>query len=323
MVTNMGFYFTTMKEVRGGKFVWWADTNPTLKQNQLLGGDLLNPKKGFDHFYAGQLGKYVPGGGLSQDTEGITIFRAFKPTAASSGTTITLAATGWDDAPEEGMVIMVAPNALSETKVVPVYAFTSANPADTTDVWATGKVTILSQGDGKTKVQVTENSVDGWVGKKFVILTDDPDAATFYTLYEEDGTTEAGVKVKVGAQDGYGMANVENGGQSAKITGIVYDKDAQTFTVTVDTALTVTVDSILVEANGSAASASATPLVDYVNFWVVADTDLMPTEKFGINEGKYYMSGVSGCAAYIGRMQPLPAYILKQNKSLIDGVFEL
>lgn len=227
MVTNMGFYFTTMKEVRGGKFVWWADTNPTLKKNQLLGGDLLNPKKGFDHFYAGQLGKYVPGGGLSQDIEGITIFRAFKPTAASSGTTITLSATGWDDAPEDGMLIMVAP-------------------------------------------------------------------------------TEAATE-----------------GQSAKITAVAYDKEDEIFTVTVDTALTVLATDILVEAKGTAASAKATVLVDYVNFWVVADTDLLPTDGLGINDGKHYMSGVSGCAAYIGRMQPLPAYILKQNKSLIDGVFEL
>ena len=227
MVTNMGFYFTTQKEVRGGKFVWWADTNPTLKKGQLLGGDLLNPKKGFDHFYAGQLGKYVPGGGLSEDAEGITIFRAFKPTAASSGTTITLSATGWDDAPEEGMLIMVAP-------------------------------------------------------------------------------TEA-----------------STAGQSAKVTDVAYDKENEIFTVIIDTALTVTTDDILVEAKGAEASEEAAVLVDYVNFWVTADTDLLPTDSLGITDGKYYMSGVSGCAAYMGRIQPLPAYILKQNKSLIDGVFEL
>jgi len=228
MVTNLGFYFETQKEVRGGKFVWWGDTNPTLKKNQLLGGDLLNPKKGFDHFYAGQLGKYVPGGGLSEDTEGITIYRAFAPhVAATASTTIVLNATGWDDAPEEGMVIMVAPETATAT------------------------------------------------------------------------------------------------GQSAKITAVEYDKTAETFTITVDTALTVAATDILVEAKGTAASASATPLVDYVNMWILADEDLLPTDGFGIKNGHYYLSGVSGCAAYIGRMQPLTKYILAQNKSLIDGVFEL
>lgn len=228
MVTNLGFYFETQKEVRGGKFVWWGDTNPTLKKNQLLGGDLLNPKKGFDHFYAGQLGKYVPGGGLSEDQEGITIYRAFSPkAAASASTTIVLNATGWDDAPEVGMVIMVAP---------------------------------------------------------------------------DTATTE---------------------GQSAKITAVEYDKSEEKFTVTVDTALTVAATDILVEAKGNAASAEATPLVDYVNMWIQADEDLLPTDGFGIKNGHYYLSGVSGCAAYIGRMQPLTKYILAQNKSLIDGVFEL
>lgn len=227
MVTNLGFYFETQKEVRGGKFVWWGDTNPTLKKNQLLGGGLLNPKKGFDHFYAGQLGKYVPGGGLSEDTEGITIYRAFAPKSASTGTSIVLNATGWDDAPEEGMIVMVAPETATAT------------------------------------------------------------------------------------------------GQSAKITAVEYDKEAETFTITVDTALTVTLNDILVEAKGTEASAKATPLVDYVNMWILADEDLLPTDGFGIKNGKYYMSGVSGCAAYIGRMQPLTKYILAQNKSLIDGVFEL
>lgn len=228
MVTNLGFYFETQKEVRGGKFVWWGDTNPTLKKNQLLGGDLLNPKKGFDHFYAGQLGKYVPGGGLSEDQEGITIYRAFSPkAAATASTTIVLNATGWDDAPEVGMVIMVAP---------------------------------------------------------------------------DTATTK---------------------GQSAKITAVEYDKSEEKFTVTVDTALTVATTDILVEAKGNAASAEATPLVDYVNMWIQADEDLLPTDGFGIKNGHYYLSGVSGCAAYIGRMQPLTKYILAQNKSLIDGVFEL
>lgn len=228
MPTNMGFYFETQKEVRGGKFIWFADSNPSLQKNQLLGGDLLNPKKGFDHFYAGQLGKYVPGGGLSSETAGITIFRAFKPkTAASASTTIVVTATGYEDAPEVGMIVMKAPASASGT------------------------------------------------------------------------------------------------GQSAKITAVVYDKENEKFTLTVDTALTVTTSDIIVEATGTSASASAKPLVDKVNMWIEKDTDLMPTEGFGVINGKHYLSGVSGCAAYIGRMQPLPAYILSQNKSLIDGVFEL
>lgn len=246
-ITNFGFYFETQKEVRGGKFVWFPDSNPSLQKNQLLGGDLLNPKKGFDHFYMGQLGKYVPGGGLSSDTPGITIFRAFKPKAnASASTTVQVKATGFDDAPEVGMVIMVAP---ADTKV-------TTQVADTTS----GAITTT---------------------------------VADYT------------------------------GQSSKITAVAYDKDAEKFTLTLDTALTVTTDDILVEATGTAASASAKVLVDRVNFWIERDTDLMPTDGFGINNGQHYLSGVSGCAAYMARIQPLPAYLLKLNKSNIDGVFEI
>jgi hypothetical protein len=226
MVTNLGFYFETQKEVRGGKFVWWGDTNPTLKKNQLLGGDLLNPKKGFDHFYAGQLGKYVPGGGLSEDQEGITIYRAFAPkAAATASTTIVLKATGWDDAPEEGMIVMVAPNTATTT------------------------------------------------------------------------------------------------GQSAKITAVEYDKENEQFTITVDEELTVALTDILVEATGTAASASAKPLVDYVNMWILADEDLMPTDGYGLENANYSISTVYNKQAWIVRMQPLPEYVLAKNKSNIDGIF--
>lgn len=247
MFTNLGFYFKTQKELRGGKFIWHPDSNPSLQKNQLLGGDLLNPKKGFDHFYAGQLGKYVPGGGLSSETAGITIFRAFKPKAnASASTTINIVATGYEDAPEVGMVIMVAPES---AKVV-------TNTADT------------------TSGAITTTTAD-------------------YT------------------------------GQSTKITAVAYDKENEKFTLTVDTAITVTTDDILVEATGTAASASAKVLVDRVNMWIERDTDLMPTDGYGVQNGQYYLSGVSGCAAYIARMQPLPKYLLALNKSNIDGVFEL
>lgn len=227
MVTNLGYYFSLQKEVRGGKFVWWGDTNPSLMQNQLLGGDLLNPKKGFDHFYAGQLGKYVPGGGLSEDKEGITIFRAFTVVETSSEKTVKLSATGYEDAPEEGMVIMVAPETSKDT------------------------------------------------------------------------------------------------GACVKIESVEYDKDEEVFIVTTDEDFSVSEGDILVEAKETEAGAECHVLVDYVNMWILADEDLLPTSKYGISDGHYYLSGVKGCKAYIGRMQPLPKYILAQNKSDIDGVFEL
>jgi hypothetical protein len=41
-----------------------------MRGNVLLGGTILNPKKGFDHLYAAQLVQYTP-------AQGCLIFRSF------------------------------------------------------------------------------------------------------------------------------------------------------------------------------------------------------------------------------------------------------
>lgn len=111
-------------------------------------------------------------------------------------------------------------------------------------------------------------------------------------------------------------------GQSAKITNVVYDAANEKFTVTVDTALgALNAGAILVEANGTAASASAKVLVPKPNIWNEADRDLLPTEGYGIENANYSVSGVYDKQAWIGRMQPLPKYVLANNKSLIDGIY--
>lgn len=318
MVTNLAYFFETAKKLRGGKWVWVKDGNGEQRGNVLLGGTVKNPKKGFDHLYAAQLVQYTP-------QDGCLIFRSFKvqANAANNATTIYLEGDGYSDAPEVGMLLMAAPNALVKEQVLPVYAFTSANPADTSEIWATGKAAILSSGSGETKVEVVENSVAGWEGKIFIIKTDDPDAATFYTLYEEDGVTEAGVKVKVGAQDGYALVAVPYTGQSAKVLSVSYDTDGQFFSVTLDNALgVVTEGTILVEAAGEEKSASASVLVPNPNTFIEADRDVRPTEGYGITgEANISISTVYNKQAWIARMQPLPDYVLAKNKSLIDGIF--
>src|SRR5574344_1032984 len=318
MITNLAYFFETAKKLRGGKRVWVKDGNGEQRGNVLLGGTILNPKKGFDHLYAAQLVQYTP-------AEGVLIFRSFgvSENAAAEATTIKIKGDGYSDAPEVGMLLMAAPNALAKEQVLPVYAFTSANPADTSKIWATGKAAILSSGSGETKVEVVENSVAGWEGKIFVIKTDDPDAETFYTLYEEDGVTEAGVKVKVGAQDGYALVSVPYTGQSAKVTAVAFDKANEKFTVTLDNALGIlAAGTILVEAAGDEATASATVLVPPPNTFIEADRDVLPTEGYGITgEANISISTVHNKQAWIARMQPLPGYVLAKNKSLIDGIF--
>lgn len=319
MVTNLAYFYERAKKVRNGKWVWVKDSNGENRKNVLLGGTILNPNKGFGHLWAAQLVQYTP-------AEGCYIFRSFEASAAAlaNATSIKIKGDGFSDAPEVGMLLMVAPDALSEKKVLPVYAFTSADPTDTSTVWATGKVAVISSGNGKTKVKVIENSVDGFVGKIFVLGTDSADADTFYTLYEADGTTEAGVKVKVGSQDGYAMIDVDYTGQSAKVTAVAYDADNAEFTVTIDTALGTALSEgiILVEAAGNESSAVASVLVPNPNTFIEADVELLPTEGYGLDgTANYSISTVHDKEAWIVKMQPLPKYVLAKNRSHIKGIF--
>jgi len=242
MVTNLAYFYETSKKLRGGKWVWVKDSNGEGRKNVLLGGTILNPKKGFDHLYAAQLVQYTP-------NEGCLIFRSFalKADAAANATTYVVNGDGYGDAPEVGMLVMVAPEAVKVETLT----------ADTTS----GAVT-------KTVADYT--------------------------------------------------------GQSAKITAVEYDATNEKFTITVDNTLgALTAGAILVEANGTAKSASAKVLVPNPNTFIEADRDLMPTEGYGIasDTANYSISTVYDKQAWIVRMQPLPKYVLAKNKSNIDGIF--
>lgn len=115
MITNLAYFYETSRKLRGGKWVWVKDSNGEQRGNVLLGGTILNPKKGFDHLYAAQLVQYTP-------AEGCLIFRSFKvqaATGAATDTEIYVEGDGYSDAPEVGMVIMKAPDSL-EVKTMTV-----------------------------------------------------------------------------------------------------------------------------------------------------------------------------------------------------------
>ena len=111
MVTNLAYFYETSQKTRGGKWVWVKDSNGEMRGNVLLGGTILNPKKGFDHLYAAQLVQYTP-------AQGCLIFRSFgvkTATSAATDTTIYVNGDGYGDAPEIGMLIMKAPSAATGT----------------------------------------------------------------------------------------------------------------------------------------------------------------------------------------------------------------
>jgi hypothetical protein len=107
-ITNLAYFFETSRQVRGGKHVWVKDSNGEARGNVLLGGTIKNPNKGFGKLYAAQLVQYTPQGGCY-------IFRSFalKANAAADATEYVINGDGYSDAPEVGMVIMVAPEALT------------------------------------------------------------------------------------------------------------------------------------------------------------------------------------------------------------------
>ncbi len=127
MVTNLAYFYESAKKVRGGKFVWVKDSNGEQRGNVLLGGTILNPKKGFDHLYSAQLVQYTPGAGC-------LIFRSFRVLEVPSGgtgTSLIVNGDGYSDVPEVGMLLMKAPSAANGTgqsaKVTSVTYNESAN----------------------------------------------------------------------------------------------------------------------------------------------------------------------------------------------------
>ena len=126
MVTNLAYFYETSRNTRGGKWVWVKDSNGEMRGNVLLGGTILNPKKGFDHLYAAQLVQYTP-------AQGCLIFRSFgvkTATAAATDTIIYINGDGYSDAPEVGMLIMKAPTvatAAGQSALVTNVEYDSAN----------------------------------------------------------------------------------------------------------------------------------------------------------------------------------------------------
>ena len=236
MVTNLAYFFETSRKLRGGKWVWVKDGNGEQRGNVLLGGTILNPKKGFDHLYAAQLVQYTP-------AEGCLIFRSFKlkADAAANATTIVIDGDGYSDAPEVGMYLMVAPDAVkvktitsdsevavADDKVDLSGATFSETETDYTGTYA--KVTAVVYSESEQKFTLTlENALSNAKIDAGTILVESDAAADL----EEDVPTGA-AKVLVPnpntfieadrdlmPTEGYGIADTANYSIST-----VYNKQA-------------------------------------------------------------------------------------------------
>lgn len=198
-VTNLAYYFETSKKLRGAKWVWVKDSNGEQRGNVLLGGTILNPKKGFDHLYAAQLVQYTP-------AQGCLIFRSFALKTAqanSSATEYVLNADGYSDAPEVGMIVMVAPD-------------------DVTTEAQSAKITAVVYDAANQKFTITVDTTLGALtaGAILVEATGTAAAADAKVLVPNPNTfIEADRDLM--PTDGYGIANTANYSIST-----VYNKQA-------------------------------------------------------------------------------------------------
>lgn len=168
--TNLAYFYETSRKVRGGKFVWVKDSNGEQRNNVLLGGTVGNPNKGFGHLWAAQLMQYTMG-------EDVLIFRSFKAQAeaASNATTIYLEGDGYSDAPEVGMYLMIAPDA--------VKVKTISSTSELTPDAGTGKVDLSDA----TFVE-TESDYTGVYAKVTGVEYDSANAKFKVTLANALGT---------------------------------------------------------------------------------------------------------------------------------------
>jgi hypothetical protein len=172
MITNLAYFYETSRKLRGGKWVWVKDGNGEQRGNVLLGGTILNPKKGFDHLYAAQLVQYTP-------AEGCFIFRSFKVQAATSAATDTeifVEGDGYSDAPEVGMVVMKAPESLEVETLTVDDGVVTKTVAEYTGQSA--KITAVVFDESNKKFKVTLDNALG------ALTTDD-------ILVEATGTEKA------------------------------------------------------------------------------------------------------------------------------------
>ena len=156
MVTNLAYFFETSRKVRGGKAVWVKDSNGEARGNVLLGGTIKNPNKGFGKLWAAQLVQYTPG-------KGCYIFRSFaiKTHASDNATEYVINGDGYSDAPEVGMVIMVAPE---PPKVETLKANTDTGAATKTVADYTGqsaKITNVVYDEANSKFTITVDNTLG------------------------------------------------------------------------------------------------------------------------------------------------------------------
>lgn len=340
MSLNIQTLFTTASKIRGGKAVWFKDAGNERRGSVPLGSTIANPYKGMGYAFAADLYEFK----LNQS--GYLLKTFLVTDDASNSTSIYVNGDGYSHVPEVGNVIMKAPDSLVVESFV-----TSADAGTkqkikitfTAGCSANGNVTIGLDGT-ETAVAVTTAATTAAAVAALVGAASFPNYTVSYTAsndYVEFTADNYGPKAAATLavastgvtgtveEETAGTSNViktesEYTGQSAKITAVNFNSTTSKFELTLDQALTLSENDILVEAEGTAKSSTAKVLVKNPNSFIELDTPFIPTNgSYGFENVSIAINVVTDKKAYVGRMQPLPGYVLAKNRSYIDGVFQI
>lgn len=111
------------------------------------------------------------------------------------------------------------------------------------------------------------------------------------------------------------------------ITNTTEDDGAKTWTLTLDTALTVTEGDILVEGVAGEGGGTGSMLVKDINCFAPQDYDFVfepvadPDDVEDYEDAEYLLTPVIGFLGFIHRMSPIPKCVLKLNQSRYNGIW--
>lgn len=292
MAANYLAFFETAKSIRGGRDIWYKDGNGEQRHNVPLGGTIANPFTGFGCAFAGDLVEVKLG-------EQYLLFKSFKIVTASeaNATSIVLNGDGYSTAPEVGNILIKAgddANAIGLICTITAVNYDATNKKFTCTI--DKAIGALSVGDILVEaIALDANAADIVVDK---VSATAPATATTGEKYLN---TADGKLYTATATDTWG-------------TGVALADGKYVFNMD-DSSIYTLVSETVTEVS------AGTPLVKNPNTFLEADVDFIPTVGYGLTNVTEAISTVFGKMAYVNKMQPLPGYVLKKNRSYIDGIF--
>ena len=293
MAANVGIFFETANEVRGGKYVWFKESSPSGRKGVMLGCTITNPFKGLGKAFAGDLFEYRLG------NTGY-LFKTFsvKSNSAADATSIVINGDGYSTLPEVGNKIVKSGDLATTIGLVGTITAVTYDSNDETFTCTLDKaIGALSVGD----ILVESTPLD--VGTADIVVTNvaataPSTAATGDTyLNTADGKIYTATATNTWGSTGVALVNGKYVFNSA---------DSKNYALVGSTVTEVT---------------AGTPLVKNPNTFIETDIEFVPSAGFGLSNVNYNISTIWDKIAIQCKMQPLPKYVLAKNRSYIEGLF--